>query len=556
MAITTTPRFGAKKYGAGTDPHPTRTEHNALIDLIETQAAMFDDGTTAERPLPGKAGRFYRDKQAGRTYLDDGTDWTDLATNGGGGAGATVVVGAAGSEGVSTRSARADHSHPLSLATPSAHGGMSSGDKTKLDAATAVATPSTLVYRDASGRIAVGIPAAAGDATTKSYVDTAVGARALASHAHAASDITSGVLSSDRLPAATTSTPGALSAADKGRLDGATAAATAGALAVRDGSGRLAVSDPAATGDASTKGYVDQQVNTRAPATHTHLWADITDKPDTYAPSAHTHGWADITGKPATFAPSAHNHDAGAITSGVLAVGRLPFATRTSSGVMSYSDKALLDDREVGAWANTLVVRDSGGRFDSQRPVSANNVATKDFCDDNTNSRVSWTEFDKRIVRGGTNTQLRSPNGATVFAVNDSGTMGSTDIYNTNAATGSAWRAMWVNSSGVIGYNLSSRKYKTNETDYSVPLDVLDAITPKRYQLKSEVEEVGAEAAHEHVNFIAEDLYDAGLLEYVDFDGEGTARENVETINEQLMVNALWSICRQLRDRIVELEAR
>lgn len=42
--------------------------------------------------------------------------------------------------------------------------------------------------------------------------------------------------------------------------------------------------------------------------THTHLWADITDKPTTFTPSAHTHLWADITDKPTAFTPTAHTH--------------------------------------------------------------------------------------------------------------------------------------------------------------------------------------------------------------------------------------------------------
>ncbi|UKH48311.1 tailspike protein [Arthrobacter phage Lilmac1015] len=556
MAITTTPRFGMKKYGAGTDPHPTRTEHNALIDLVETQAARYSSGTTAARPLAGKDGTFYRDRDAGRVYLDDGTNWVDIATNGGGGPGAAVVVAGAAIEGTSTRSARADHTHSLALATTAAHGGMSSGDKSKLDASTAAATPSTLAYRDASGRIAVGTPAAAGDAATKAYVDTAVGGRALSSHTHAAADITSGTLAAARLPLATTATAGALSPADKTRLDGATSTATAGALAVRDGAGRLAVSDPDAVGDASTKGYVDQQVNTRAPATHTHLWADITDKPAVFAPDVHTHGWADITGKPTTFAPSAHNHSGAEITSGTIAVARLPFATPTASGIMPYQDKALLDGREVGAWANTLVVRDSGGRFDTQRPLSANQVANKDYVDDVGLARVTWTEFDKRITRGAGHTHIKSPDGGTVFALNDSGTIGSTNIYNTNAATGSSWRALWVNNSGVLGYNLSSRKFKTAERDYEVPLDVLDSVTPKWFKYIKDVDELGLDAAPERFNFMAEDLHDAGLTEYVSYEGDTGAREDAQTINEQLLVNALWSICRQLRDRIDHLEAR
>lgn len=56
-------------------------------------------------------------------------------------------------------------------ATTSVAGFMSSGDKTKLDAATAAATVSTLAMRDANGRLAVATPTASGEAATKGYVD-------------------------------------------------------------------------------------------------------------------------------------------------------------------------------------------------------------------------------------------------------------------------------------------------------------------------------------------------------------------------------------------------
>lgn len=45
---------------------------------------------------------------------------------------------------------------------------------------------------------------------------------------------------------------------------------------------------------------------TVAPASHTHPWSGITDKPSTFTPSSHNHAWGDITGKPSTFAPAAH----------------------------------------------------------------------------------------------------------------------------------------------------------------------------------------------------------------------------------------------------------
>lgn len=49
---------------------------------------------------------------------------------------------------------------------------------------------------------------------------------------------------------------------------------------------------------------------TFTPSAHTHLWADLTDKPTEFPPIAHTHDWATgITNKPATFPPDPHTHD-------------------------------------------------------------------------------------------------------------------------------------------------------------------------------------------------------------------------------------------------------
>jgi hypothetical protein len=68
-----------------------------------------------------------------------------------------------------------------------------------------------------------------------------------ATHTHAGGDIA----------LASTTQPGALSAADKTKLDNATAAATASRVVIRDGAGRAAFAAPSASGDAATKGYVD-----------------------------------------------------------------------------------------------------------------------------------------------------------------------------------------------------------------------------------------------------------------------------------------------------------
>lgn len=67
----------------------------------------------------------------------------------------------------------------------------------------------------------------------------------------------------------------------------------------------------APTAHTHTIGEVDGlsgALDDKADLVHTHLWADITDKPTTFAPAAHTHAWTEVTGKPTTFTPTAHTH--------------------------------------------------------------------------------------------------------------------------------------------------------------------------------------------------------------------------------------------------------
>ena len=178
MAIIETARLLLKKYTSGGDPHPTRAEFNDMIDDLENNVSMFSQGITAGRPAAGKIGREYWDTEANRKYYDDGTAWRDLNPNGGGGAGAKVTPGVNGTEGVSARSARADHTHRIDLATGAAPGAMSAADKLLLDAATSAAAGNAVVKRDANARASFNTPIDASHAATKSYVDGLITATA------------------------------------------------------------------------------------------------------------------------------------------------------------------------------------------------------------------------------------------------------------------------------------------------------------------------------------------------------------------------------------------
>ena len=254
MTVSNTLRFLLKKYSSGGDPHPSRVEFNLMIDAIEGNAAMFSQGPTGSRPAAGKRGRWYWDETAERMYYDNGSAWKDQNPNGGGGAGAPIVPGTPAAEGISAKSARADHTHALPLATTAAAGAMSPAQKATLDAATATATDDTLMKRGVGGRTSVGTPTDAGHATTKAYVDGVVN-----TVGEDAADYADAAVAA--IPLVTSTTDGRMRKADKAKLDTASSSATPNTLMMTDGSGRYKAAAPSASTDVTNKTYVDTAVN-------------------------------------------------------------------------------------------------------------------------------------------------------------------------------------------------------------------------------------------------------------------------------------------------------
>lgn len=156
-----------------------------------------------------------------------------------------------------------------------------------------------------------------------------------------------------------------------------------------------------------TQGNDSRLSNARTPTAHTHLWADITDKPSTFTPSAHTHTkaqisdfahthvitdlpvaasgvsnttslvraddsrlsnartptshthlWADITDKPSTFTPSTHTH--------------------TKAQISDFAHSHLIADLPVaasGVSSSTALVRADDARLSNNRtPVAHSHV--------------------------------------------------------------------------------------------------------------------------------------------------------------------------------------
>lgn len=350
MAQVIGARLGLTTYTAGTDARPGRAEHNAERNLLEALVIVGGQGTEAARPTAGKARALYWNTERLTLQWDTGTSWQDISTNGGGGPGRAVLVGAPGEEGTSVRSARADHTHSLVLATTTVSGAMSTADKTKLDQAATAATASRLIIRDASGRAQVATPTAAADIANKGYVDSVVGGAAAPT------------VSLDNNGLAT---PAMLQATQ--RVDMADVANSAFSLVVRDADGRTQVTTPVAVQDATPKSYVDSAIST-------------------------------------------HRHDGGHITTGIINSARLPVVTTAAHGAMLFTDKIKLDQAASGANANSLVMRTPTGTFQAAEPALTGDVATKNYVDVSIGTRApSNHTHDASAINTGTVAVTRLP---------------------------------------------------------------------------------------------------------------------------------------------------
>lgn len=251
MAITQTARYGLKQYSAGSDPHPNRVEFNAMIQSLEDQGARAASGPIASRPAAGKRDSLYYATDARQLYYDTGSGWVEAAGLGGADP-AAVAAGGTAAEGTSVRAARADHVHPLAMASDARPGAMSAADFTKLRQSTALATGLTLAFRDASGRAQFSTPSAASDAATKGYVDNSI-----TSQKHNAADVVSGTFNPARIPVATETAHGAVPNDLFMRLRDASMTLTPSVIAMRDANGNINAATPSNDTHVATKAWVD-----------------------------------------------------------------------------------------------------------------------------------------------------------------------------------------------------------------------------------------------------------------------------------------------------------
>jgi hypothetical protein len=111
--------------------------------------------------------------------------------------------------------------------------------------------------------------------------------------------------------------------------------------------------------------------------------------------------------------------------------------------------------------------------------------------------------------------------------------------------------AMWISSAGQLGWASSSRTKKQDIVKAVIDTEAVLSIEPKHFRYIAAVERDG-EAAPVEAGFIAEDLHDAGLTDFVDYTEEG----DVQGVHYTMYVVALQAVAREQAAQIAALTAR
>lgn len=386
MAKEYTERMELPTYTSGTDLHPTREDFNERMELIDQLTAIIHQGPHSDRPQPGVQGRLWFSLDRRELYMDTGNEWEQIARIGNGGAGKSLKIGGDGEEGISIRAARADHTHPLPLATASEPGAQSAAHKQMLDDATSSASGSggKLVRRDSQGTFGIPTPQFGSNPTNKNYVDDL----------HAVTVQDKGSLGTTNLNSVT----------DIGEyFQATTSTATSARNYPTPSSGSLSVRPIGSSSKVqiyTTWGTPQAQFIRRRDSSNT--WSD----------------WVEL----ATTA----------------------LATSSSPGLMPAADKSLLDgaSSQIGSGSN-LVRRNSDGRYNAADPSADSQVANKRYVDTlhaetlarRTDSLNSLGDMDNLLESGvyylqssqvssTANTPVNVANGATILVYRNAAASG------------------------------------------------------------------------------------------------------------------------------------
>lgn len=295
--------------------------------------------------------------------------------------------------------------------------------------------------------------------------------------------------------------------------------------------------------------------------------------------------WGTITGKPTTFPPSTHGHNATDITTGVLALARIPVLTSAYLANDSVGS-AQLADNSVGAAAiaaNAVGNSELATGSVTNAKLGTGAVTTVKLADesvgydqiggtlkDGINSLGDASALNRgtvaaaripgldasKITSGTIGRPVNSP--GTVVAAGDIGCNGRMQsVGSRNWTVVNNYVSAYMDASGYFGASPSARRFKQDIQPWQEDVIKLLNIEPKVYHLRKEVDLLGDEAPW-RIGFIAEDLIDAGLDELVPLvsDEEDEEFGLPISINYEFYVVVLQMIVRNLATRLAVVEEK
>jgi hypothetical protein len=161
-------------------------------------------------------------------------------------------------------------------------------------------------------------------------------------------------------------------------------------------------------------------------------------------------------------------------------------------------------------------------------------------------SSLTETRFE---MNGGSGAGFfQESNNSMVFGLtNDSPSKISASGVLNNELT-SGYQTVYLHTStNLLGYVSSSIVTKKNVEPLQLSIDAILAAEPVQFNYKSE-----EDGSAKHAGFIAEQLVESGLSNYVSFDAEGTPR----SINYEMFVSALQSVVRHQASQLADLSSR
>lgn len=138
-----------------------------------------------------------------------------------------------------------------------------------------------------------------------------------------------------------------------------------------------------------------------------------------------------------------------------------------------------------------------------------------------------------------------------VYSNGDSVQRKITSLYTRTTAVTSSYTAVYADGSGNFGYVSSTKKTKQNIKNATVDIDALMAARLVNFRYKQAVKDLGENAAIE-LGFIAEEIAELGLTEFVIYDLEG----NPQGIDYVKMAVALYAVVQNHEARISALEGK